>query len=192
VKLGGLAPQRLAVLEDITLARRMKAAGMRQRVAFAPGMVLVHWAAGANGLMRVMSKNLFSVFNFRAALALAACLWIVVFCLAPMAGLFWWWTLVPGLLVVACVSVTYRLCGAVSLIPARYAWAFPLGALALIYAVARSMAVVWKDGGVRWRGTLYPLRELRPHNSPLRWAAAVKGSRTLPTSSMGANQNRNE
>lgn len=165
-RLGGLAPQRLAVLEDITLARRIKAAGMRQRVAFAPGMVQVHWAAGANGLMRVMSKNLFSVFNFRAWLALAACLWIVAFCLAPMVGLFWWGTLVPGLLVVACVSVTYRLCGELSLIPARYAWAFSLGALALIYAVGRSMVVVWKDGGVKWRGTLYPLRELRRHNSP--------------------------
>ena len=167
--LGGLAPQRLSVLEDITLARRVKAAGMRQRVAFAPGLVLVHWAAGAHGLMRVMTKNLFSAFNFRPALALGACLWIVVFCLAPLVGLAWWGTAVQGLLVMLCVSVTYRLYGEASSIPARFGWTYPLGAVAFLYALLRSMVVVWKDGGVKWRGTLYPLRELRRWNSPLQW-----------------------
>jgi GT2 family glycosyltransferase len=168
-RLGGLEPQRLVVLEDMTLARRMKAAGMRQRVAFAPGLVLVHWAAGVSGLMQVMSKNLFSAFNFRPALALAACLGIALFCLAPLAGLFWWGTIVPGLLVVACVSVGYRMYGEVSWIEARFGWGFPLGAVMFMYAVVRSVVVVWKDGGVRWRGTLYPLRELRRWNSPKMW-----------------------
>ena len=167
--LGGLAPQRLSVLEDITLARRVKAAGMRQRIAFAPGLVLVHWAAGAHGLMRVMTKNLFSAFNFRPALALGACLWIVVFCLAPLVGLAWWGTAVQGLLVMLCVSVTYRLYGEASSIPARFGWTYPLGAVAFLYALLRSMVVVWKDRGVKWRGTLYPLRELRRWNSPLQW-----------------------
>lgn len=167
LELGGLAPQRLAVLEDITLGRRMKAAHKRQFVAFAPGLVLVHWAKGVNGLMRVMSKNLFSAFNFRPVLTGLACLWIVVFCIAPIAGIFYWRTLAPGLLVAAAVSVAYRIYGAISRIDARYGWAFPVGAVAFLYAIARSIFVVWKDRGVRWRGTLYPLAELRRHNSPL-------------------------
>jgi hypothetical protein len=153
----------------MTLARRMKAAGMRQRVAFAPGLVLVHWAAGVGGLMRVMSKNLFSAFNFQPVLAVAFCVWLVVFFLGPLAGLFWWGTLVPGLLVVACVSVTYRMYSEVSWIPAKFGWAYPLGVAAFLYAVVRSVVVVWRDGGVKWRGTLYPLRELRRWNSPLQW-----------------------
>jgi GT2 family glycosyltransferase len=172
--IGGLLPQRMVVLEDIALGRRMRAAGMRQRVAFAPGLVLVHWAEGANGLVRVMSKNLFSGTNFRPVLALLGCVWIAVFCLAPLAGLAWWPTVVPALLMVASVSVMYRLVGAVSLIPAKYGWTFPLGAAAFIYAMLRSMLVVWKDGGVRWRGTLYPLRELRRHNSPWQWRKSGK------------------
>jgi len=168
-EMGGLAPQRLVVLEDITLARRVKEAGMRQRAAFAPGLVLVHWAVGADGLIRVMSKNLFSAMNFQPVLAFAACLWIVAFCLGPIAGLFWWGTIVPALLVTACLSVAYRLYGELSWIKAKYAWGFPLGAIAFMYAVVRSVAVVWKDGGVKWRGTLYPLKELRRHNSPRQW-----------------------
>lgn len=165
--LGGLTPQRLAVLEDITLGRRMKAAHKRQRVAFAPEFVLVHWAKGASGLMQVMSKNLFSAFNFRPLLAALACLWILLFCIAPIAGIFYWRTAGGGLLVAAAVSVAYRLYGQISRIDARYGWAFPVGAFAFLYAIGRSIFVVWKDRGVRWRGTLYPLAELRRHNSRL-------------------------
>ncbi len=76
-EIGGWIPQRLAVLEDITLGRRMKAAGMRQRMAFAPGMVLVHWAKGGHGLVLVMTKNLFSAFGFQPVFVLLMCVWVV-------------------------------------------------------------------------------------------------------------------
>ncbi len=168
-ELGGWAPQRLAVLEDITLGRRMKAAGMRQRIAFAPGLVLVHWAKGARGVLKGMTKNLFSAFNFNPLLLLPACGWIGVFCLLPLAGLAWPVTLVPALIVLCCMAATYRVMGEVSLIDARYAWLYPLGAVGLVFAMLRSMVVVMWQGGVVWRGTKYALKDLRRHNSPFAW-----------------------
>jgi GT2 family glycosyltransferase len=168
-KIGGLMPQRMVVLEDITLGRRMKVAGMRQRLAFAPGLVLVHWAAGAMGLVRVMSKNIFSASNFQPLLVLPGVVGIALFCLGPLVGLFYWGTMVPGLLVVACVWQTYRMYGELSGISPKYALGYPLGVAGFLFAILRSMVVVWKDGGVRWRGTLYPLRELRRHNSLRQW-----------------------
>lgn len=168
-EIGGWAPQRLAVLEDITLGRRMRAAGMKQRIAFAPGLVLVHWAKGARGLLRGMTKNLFSAFNFNPLLLLGACGWIVVFCLAPLAGLAWTHTLAQSAIVLCCIAATYRAMGTVSLIDERYGWAFPLGALGMVFAMLRSMLVVLWQGGVVWRGTLYPLADLRRHNSPFTW-----------------------
>jgi glycosyltransferase involved in cell wall biosynthesis len=168
-ELGGWAPQRLAVLEDVTLGRRMKAAGMRQRIAFAPGFVQVHWAAGARGLMRVMVKNMFSAFNFQPLLVLGAVGWIMMFCVAPLAGLLWWGTLAPALLVMACVATMYRVMGKASEIDARYAWLYPLGALAFIVVLLRSMVTVMWQRGVVWRGTHYSLKELRQHNSPFQW-----------------------
>jgi glycosyltransferase involved in cell wall biosynthesis len=173
--IGGWAPQRMTILEDVTLGRRMKAAGMRQRIAFAPGLVLVHWATGVRGLMRVMTKNLFSAFNFQPLLLLGMCGWIVLFCLAPLAGLGWWPTLLPSLLVICCVGASYRLMGEVSRIDARYGWLYPLGALAFVWAMLRSMASVWAERGVVWRGTFYALSELRRHNSPLQWKKSRSG-----------------
>ena len=173
--IGGWAPQRMAVLEDVTLGRRMKLAGMRQRVAYAPGLVLVHWASGAIGLVRVMTKNLFSSCNFRPLLMLGACGWIMVFCLAPLAALAWWPTLLPGLLVLCCIGAIYRVMGAVSRIDARYAWLYPLGAAAFVWAMLRSMMVVLWRGGVVWRGTFYALHELRRYNNPLQWGRSGRG-----------------
>ncbi len=174
-EIGGWTPQRMTVLEDVTLGRRMKAAGKRQRIAFAPGLVLVHWATGVRGLMRVMTKNLFSAFNFQPLLLLGMCGWIVVFCLAPLAGLAWWPTLLPSLLVMCCIGASYRLMGDASRIDARYGWLYPLGALVFVVAMLRSMASVWAERGVVWRGTFYALSELRRHNSPLQWKKRARG-----------------
>ncbi|MDE1161566.1 MAG: glycosyltransferase family 2 protein [Acidobacteriaceae bacterium] len=169
-ELGGWLPQRMVVLEDITVGRRFKAAGMRQRMAFAPTLVLVHWASGMSGVVKVMTKNLFSGVNFRPTLLLFGCAWIGLFFLAPIAGLFWWPTLLPSLLVMAAIASTYQVLAPLSRIDAKYGWSYPLGALAMMWAMLRSMAVTVVRSGVVWRGTFYPLSDLRAQNSPFRWA----------------------
>ena len=85
--LGGFAAVPMAILEDLELGRRVKRAGLRQRVAVAPGMVSVHWAAGMQGIVTGMTKNMFAVFRFRSALLLAACAGMALFCLGPLAML---------------------------------------------------------------------------------------------------------
>ncbi len=167
--IGGLEPQRMTVLEDITLGRRIKAAGLPQRVAFAPGLVRVHWASGANGLVRVMTKNLFSGVNFQPALLLLAVAGLAAGTLLPLAGLFWRPTLLPGLIVMGCIAGAYRLMEPITGIDARYGWLYPLGAAAFCWAMLRSMLAALVRGGVVWRGTHYPLRELRRQNSSWRW-----------------------
>ena len=176
-EIGGWIPQRLAVLEDITLGRRMRAAEMRQRMAFAPGMVLVHWAKGGHGLLLNMTKNLFSAFGFQPLFVLLMCAWIGVFFLVPLAGLVWWGPVVQALVILCCIGALYRVMGRASRIDARYAWLYPLGAVAMIFALLRSMVVVLGRRGILWRGTLYPLRDLRRHNSPFVWEREARKKR---------------
>jgi glycosyltransferase involved in cell wall biosynthesis len=180
--LGGWGPQRMAVLEDVTLGRRMKAAGMRQRLAFGPELVLVHWAKGMRGLVRVMTKNLFSGVNFRPLLLLAACVGVVVMFLGPLAGVAWWRTGLPSLLALCSIGACYRLVSEWSRMDARYGWLYPVGAAAMIWAMLRSMLVALVRRGVMWRGTFYPLRELRMHNSPFQWERAAARARSVEES----------
>jgi GT2 family glycosyltransferase len=176
-ELGGWAPQRLVVVEDVTLGRRVKAAGLRQRVAFAPGLVLLHWATGARGIVRVLTKNMFAVVGFNALLMLAAMALLLLFFVAPVAGIFWWRTLLPSAIVLLCVAAACRTIASVGGVDARYGWLFPMGALMIAWAMLRSMAVVLWQRGVTWRGTRYPLWELRRHNDPWIWEMAAARER---------------
>ena len=165
-QLGGFDALRMQILEDITLARRVKLAGLRQRVAIAPGMVTLHWASGALGIVNGMAKNLFAVFQFRILVALLAALWFAVFCLAPVGFLFFPATRAPAVLTLMAVAILYVLSSRHSLVSAWYALLFPVGAVLMVYSMLSSTWITLRDGGVRWRGTFYPLVELRKHSEP--------------------------
>jgi hypothetical protein len=64
--------------------------------------------------------------------------------------------------------------GQASWIDARYGWLYPLGAVAFLWAMLRSAAIILWQRGVIWRGTFYELKELRQHNSPFVWERAAQ------------------
>jgi hypothetical protein len=47
----------------------------------------------------------------------------------------------------------------------------------MVWAMIRSMLSVLARRGVMWRGTFYPLRELRLHNSPWQWERTAAEAR---------------
>jgi glycosyltransferase involved in cell wall biosynthesis len=159
--LGGFDAHRMEILEDLTLARRVKLAGLHQRVAIAPGMVSLHWASGAIGVMNVMTKNLFAVFRFHVSLLLLACIWLSLFCVAPAVFLVFPATQLPAIISLASVGSLYILSSRYSRISPWYAALFPISAALFVYSLLRSMFITLKLGGVIWRGTFYPLNELR-------------------------------
>lgn len=167
-QLGGFESLRMEILEDLTLAHRVKLAGLRQRVAIAPGMVSLHWAAGAMGVVNVMTKNLFAIFRFRIALVLAACVGLALQCLAPFVFLFIPQTRVPAVLTLLAIAALYALSSRHSKISVWYALLFPAGAALFLYSLLRSAVTTLRAGGVTWRGTFYPLKELRKNITPLR------------------------
>jgi GT2 family glycosyltransferase len=167
-QLGGFDALRMEILEDLTLARRVKLAGFHQCVAVAPGMVSLHWAPGAMGVVNGMTKNLFAIFRFHSSLLLLACLWLTLFCIAPVAFLALPETRTPAILTLAAIAALYVLSSRHSLISPWYAIFFPISAALFVYSLLRSMLTTLNHGGVTWRGTFYPLAELRKNSTPLR------------------------
>jgi len=161
LQLGGFEATPMAVVEDLTLGRRVKQAGLRQRVAFAFGYVNVHWAPGALGIINTMTKNLFAIFHFSAALLLITCIGFTCFCIAPFAALGFTLVRTPALLTSLAIASLFRTSSRYSGIPAWYGPTFPFAAVLFIYSLLRSMTVTLWHRGIRWRGTFYPLAELR-------------------------------
>jgi glycosyltransferase involved in cell wall biosynthesis len=166
-QVGGFESLRMETIEDIGLGRRIKRAGLAQRIAFGRGLVSLHWASGVGGLVSVMTKNLWAAFRFYISLALLGCLWLLLFCVAPAIGLFFAPTRIPAILTLAAVAYAYRLLSRHSDISTWNALFFPFSALVFIFTLLRSMLITIKQGGIIWRGTFYPLAELRKNAASL-------------------------
>lgn len=163
-QVGGFEELRLAVLDDMSLARRIKGAGLRTRAAFGVGLVRLRWAEGALGLVGVLTKNMFALFEFRPVLLLAGCAGIAVLTLAPLPGLAIAGARLPSALALAGIAGMYGLLARYSRLPVWSFFLYPIGAVLLMYSLVRSMAVTLRQGGVQWRGTFYSIEELRGQN----------------------------
>lgn len=166
-QLGGFDALRMEILEDLTLARRVKLAHLKQRVAIGPGMVSLHWASGAIGVVNVMTKNLFAVFRFRTVLVLIASLGLATLCLGPFLFFASQATRPSAIIALSSIAALYTVSARHSKISPWFALAFPAGALLFLYSLLRSTLTTLRAGGVTWRGTFYPLSELRRNITPL-------------------------
>jgi glycosyltransferase involved in cell wall biosynthesis len=167
---GGFEAQPMEVLEDLRLGFEVKSRGYRQHMVLGRGLIQLHWAPGALGMVHNLTKNIFATFRFRILLLLAAWLGLLIVCFTPLAGLFAPWPVRAASLVsIAMIALLYRLASRYyNRIHPAYALTFPLGITLVLYAMLRSTFLTLLRGGVVWRGTFYPLRELRRHAGPLR------------------------
>jgi glycosyltransferase involved in cell wall biosynthesis len=146
------------IVEDLAVGRLVKEAGLHSRVAIAPGLVRLHWFAGAFGIARALTKNVYAFLGFRWYLAVALALLVVAYHIAPFACVW----LAPGWSKIGFViSLTGMFALYARLYPATrvnplFFFVHPLGALLILYAAMKSMFVTVRDGGVTWRGTFYP------------------------------------
>ncbi len=166
--IGGFAALRMEVLEDIRLGVEIKRRGLRQRVAFGAGLVTLHWATGLGGIVRNVTKNLFAAFRFNAVLALGGALSLGALGIYPALGFFG----PPAMRQASAVTllfqlILYRAFRREGGSPAPYALLLPVATVCLVYAMLRSVVLTLARGAVVWRGTAYPLKELRAHVGPI-------------------------
>lgn len=166
--IGGFEALRMEVLEDLRFGYEIKRQGYRQRVAFGRNLIRIRWAEGALGIMRNLTKNFFAMFRFRPLLLLGACAGMALVCIGPFIGFIGpFWMRLPSLLMVASLCLLYRYYRRFTGISVLYVLLFPVATCLLLFTIVRSMVLTIARGGVDWRGTRYPLEELRKYAGPL-------------------------
>jgi hypothetical protein len=160
---GGHEAIRFQLIDDLALGRILKRSGARQRFAHHGGKIRVAWHAGTRGMIRGVEKNAFAALGFRVLLALLGVAGQLFLSLAPVAGFF-----VPGMIAkVACVvawvgiAIAYHAVSRTLRIRPWQALLMSAGAALFSFAILHSMWRTLARGGVDWRGTFYPLEELR-------------------------------
>ncbi|HYL16504.1 MAG TPA: glycosyltransferase [Terriglobales bacterium] len=154
---------RLEMLDDMKLGKVVKNAGYRQRNVFGEDLISLHWAKGTFGVVNNLSKNFFAILSFQWPRALLSCFALAFLNLLPFIGI--WlahgWARVPYAVALLSMFMIYLGMSWKSSIPPYYFLFHPISTALFAYAVLRSMYLTLSQGGVIWRGTKYPLEELR-------------------------------
>ncbi len=162
-KIGTYESMRLSVVDDMRLGERVKRAGLASRVAFGEGMVVVRWAHGAGGVVRNLTKNFFAQLRYSVLLALVGACGMLWLHLGPWIGtaLSPGWARAEYAVALASLVAIYAAMGKRTGIPIRYVLLHPAASLLMVFTMLRSTVLTVGRGGVEWRGTFYPLAELR-------------------------------
>ncbi len=152
--------------DDMKLGKLIKLAGFRQDLVNGIRSVHVAWYPSLRALVAGLMKNAFAGLDYRLwKLAAAVC----------FIGLVRVWPWVAIAVTHGSVRAIYLACALLILVMAWDNARFnrfrpwigllePFAACLLIFIVLRSAAVTLRQGGIRWRGTLYPLDELRSNS----------------------------
>jgi glycosyltransferase involved in cell wall biosynthesis len=154
---------RFEVVDDMKLGKVIKNAGFRQRNVLGEDLLELHWAQGALGVVRNLTKNFFAVMSFQAWRAIGFCVAAAFINIMPFFGVFLaqGWARLPYVVALACLFFLYFGMSLFSDVRPWYVLLHPLGTLLFIYTMLRSMFFALRNRGVEWRGTMYPLDELR-------------------------------
>ena len=161
--LGGMQRLKMEVVEDMKLGKLIKKHGFKQVAAFADGLLTIHWARGAWGIVRNLRKNTFAFLRFNWILALLS---IVGLFFAHL-GLYVGVLLAPGWaklgFAIGLLSLALFYVGIYRhlKISPLYFFLHPLSTLLMCLALMQSAYFTLKNDGIEWRGTHYPLDELR-------------------------------
>jgi len=149
--------------DDMKLGKLIKWGGYKQEVLFGRDMLRVEWYASLRELVDGLMKNAFAGVNYSILAIVASSITQFLLNVWPFLGLF----LTHGItriLNAAIVLIILFICWDNARFHNSRRWygiGFPISTLLFIYIMWRSMLITLINNGIRWRGTHYPLAELR-------------------------------
>jgi len=151
------------VLDDMKLGKVVKNAGYAQRNVFGEDLISLRWAQGAFGIVDNLTKNFFAVLSFQWPRTVVSVLGLAFLNLGPFLGV--WlahgWARLPYIVALASLFAIYYGMSRRSAVTPYCIFLHPVSTTLFMYTLVRSMLHTLWNGGIVWRGTKYPLEELR-------------------------------
>lgn len=162
-QVGGHETIRLRPDDDIKLGKIIKKAGYRQDAAYAPEFLAVEWYSSVSEVIKGLEKNAFSGADYNVALILAGVLFHSLCSIWPFLAIFMTggWTQISYALTVVLILFTVADSSRFHHSPPWYAIGYPLTSALFVFILLRTMVLNLAQRGIYWRGTFYPLEELK-------------------------------
>jgi glycosyltransferase involved in cell wall biosynthesis len=149
--------------DDLKLGKLVKKKGFRQDVFYGKDFVVVEWYASLKELIDGLMKNAFAGLDYSLAAVAGSTLALLLMNVWPFVAIAV--TNGPTRILNAMSAVLIVLMFAIS---ARYngtrliyVVAYPLASVLFAYIIWRSALIAVSSGTITWRGTAYPLAEMR-------------------------------
>jgi len=154
---------RMEVLDDMKLGKVVKKAGFAQRNVFGGDLISIRWAKGAMGVVNNLTKNFFAVLSFQWWRTVISAFGLAFLNFGPFLGVFLahGWVRIPYAVALGSMFLIYIGMSWRSSVPPYYFLLHPVSTGLFIYTLLRSMVLTLWNDGIEWRGTKYPLDELR-------------------------------
>ena len=162
-KMGTHRALAMEVLDDVKLGKVVKKAGFRSGVGRAGSAVSVHWHSGVRNIVLGTTKNFFAAAGFRLWLTcwgLIALFLMFIFPLLELPFVHGWTRIFAAVAVAIPILVEMGVALEFGASP-FFAFTYPIGAILFGWMQLRSAIVTLRQGGIVWRGTFYPLEELK-------------------------------
>jgi hypothetical protein len=160
---GSYEALRMEVIDDMKLGKVIKNAGFAQRNVFGEDLISLYWAKGIFGIVNNLTKNFFALLSFQWPRTVASIIGVGFLNLGPFLGV--WlahgWARVPYAIAFGSLFLVYYGMSRRSPILPYYFFLHPVSTCLFMYTLLRSMVQTLANDGVVWRGTKYPLDELR-------------------------------
>lgn len=166
---GGHRPIRLCPVDDILLSRLVKESGGRQECLNGRNFVSVPWYGSVAEMVRGLRKNVFAVLDYRLSGLAAGTLLILCGQILPFWGFLLasgWVRLFCGLTVAATALSLRAAAHSLGVNTSCLRW-FLLTPYLKLYILWQGVLAVLIKGGIDWRGTFYPLNELKRNMIPV-------------------------
>ena len=154
---------RMEVLDDMKLGKVVKNSGHAQRNVFGGDLISIRWAHGAFGIVNNLTKNFFAVLSFQWWRSVLSVFGLAFLNYGPFLGIFLahGYARIPYAMALASMCMIYVGISWRSAVPAYYIVLHPISTTLFIYTLLRSTFLTLWNQGIVWRGTKYPLEELR-------------------------------
>jgi len=154
---------RMEVLDDMKLGKVVKNSGHAQRNVFGGDLISIRWAHGAFGIVNNLTKNFFAVLSFQWWRSVLSVFGLAFLNYGPFLGIFLahGYARIPYAMALASMCMIYVGISWRSAVPAYYVVLHPVSTTLFIYTLLRSTFLTLWNQGIVWRGTKYPLEELR-------------------------------
>ena len=149
--------------DDMMLGKVIKKNHFRQDVLHGIDMLDVEWYSSIREMVVGLEKNSFAAFNYNPAYTFMSCVIMFVFLVFPVVAIF----LATGvgqllnILIVALLIVSYGDNARFHGLKVWHGVGIAPMACVLIYIIARSSVKALINKGIYWRGTHYPLNDLK-------------------------------